>query len=67
MWGDCIGKQCRQQWVVIHCEDTNDRQTDDTQHKTHLEGTDNGKTVPQIADCEGHWMVRRHVQRQKFS
>ena len=29
-------------------------QTDHTQHKTYLEDTDKGRTVPQRADCERH-------------
>ena len=39
--------------VIIHSEGNIDRQTNNMHHKTHPEDTNNGRTVPQRAECEG--------------
>ena len=60
-WDDCKGQQHRWKWTVIQSEGGKDGRTDNMHHKTHLEGSKNDGTLPQIEDCERHWVSRKHI------
>ena len=65
--GNCRGQHCRLQWVLLQAEGDKDRQTDNTQLKSHQEDTVNDRTVLQTTEHERYWTSRRHIDRHKPS
>ena len=66
-WGDCRMQQHKSQWAVIHSENSKDGKADCTQHKAHLEHTNNDRKVSQGADNQRPWMFRRHIHKHKLN